>query len=73
MLHHRLTRLQRATLVLFTIFVINWILRLSTGYMIIGGDLLDVFFVVVVVFMALSLITSVAQRVLGRAKPADKD
>ena len=71
--YHRLTRLQRATLVLFTIFVFNWVLRLSTGYMIIGGNLLDVFFIVVVVLMALSLLPSIANRIFGRAKPVDKD
>jgi hypothetical protein len=72
MQYHRLTRLQRATLVLFTTFVINWILRLSTGYVIVGGDLLDVFFLVVVVFMALSLVPAVAQRIFGKGKSSDR-
>ena len=50
----RLTRIQRVTLVLFTIMVTNWLMVSTTGYTLLGGDLFTVFFLI---FLAL---TSVA-------------
>ena len=64
----RLTRLQRITLILFLIVIINWVMASTVGYSLLGGDLFTVFLVVSLVSSSLTLAWPLMRRVLKRVK-----
>jgi uncharacterized membrane protein len=49
----KLNRLQRITLILFTIVVTNWVMASFTGYSLVGGDLFVIFFLAFLVLFTL--------------------
>ena len=64
----RLNRIQRITLVLFVAVVLNAILDSTTGYQILGGDLLLVLFCISLVILILRSIRPLTQRLLWRLR-----
>jgi sigma-B regulation protein RsbU (phosphoserine phosphatase) len=63
-----LTRLERITLILFVIVVINAILDYFTGYQIYGGDLLDVLFVAGLIILFIRSGRSMIRSLLWRLR-----
>jgi hypothetical protein len=53
----RLNRVQRMTMILFVIVVVNGVMVRFTGYTLIGGDLFTLF---LIVFLLLLIVTLVA-------------
>ena len=64
----RLTRLQRITLILFPIVIIDWLMPSTVGYSLLGGDVFTVFLVVFLVLSSLTLVWPLMRRVLARVK-----
>ena len=64
----RLNRIQRITLVLFVAVILNWILDSTTGYQILGGDLLTVLFCISLLILVLRSIRPLTQRLLWRLR-----
>src|SRR5215467_2713056 len=64
----RLNRLQRITLILFVIVVTNWVMVSSTGYSLLGGDLFTVFFIILLVLLALTLIRPLMRKLVWRVR-----
>jgi phosphoserine phosphatase RsbU/P len=63
-----MNRLQRITLVLFIVVVINWILNRLTGYQILGGDLLNFLFVLFLIILILRSTRSIFRILLWRLR-----
>jgi hypothetical protein len=60
----RLSWIQRITIVLFVIVAANWLMSRVTGYSLLGGDLLTIFLVVCLIFVAVTLIPLLVRKVL---------
>jgi hypothetical protein len=60
----RPTRLQRITLILFVLTATHWIMRSTTGYSIIGGEVLTGFFLIFLVLFALSCLWPWGRKIL---------
>ena len=64
----KLTRIQRLTLVLFIIVVVNAISVSTTGYAIAGGDVLTVLLIVCLILFAISGVRPLMRRLLKRGR-----
>ena len=64
----RLTRLQRITLVLFGVAVVNGIMVVAAGYSLMGGDLLTAAFVVSLTLLAFSFVPPLMRKVVWRVR-----
>jgi len=63
-----LPRLQRITLILFVIVVVNVILDATTGYQILGGDILNVLFCIALLILVLRMFRPLTRKILWRLR-----
>jgi hypothetical protein len=64
----RLSRIQRITLILFVILVTNGIVAWTTGYTILGGNLLTLLWIIFSVLLSFTLLQPVTRRVVWRVR-----
>ena len=64
----KLSRLQRITLILFVIVVANGAMVSTTGYSLLGGDLFTLFFIVLLVLLAVTLIRPLTRKLVWRVR-----